>query len=303
MSCSDKRKARAAGAARAWVRRGAAACTVLLASTLAQAAGISASDTPSCYAANKLDIPAPTPEREVFVLLDQTTPLDATLQRSVAENLDRLLQPGTAYSLATFSSFGQGRYLEVLSAGTLERPLPDAARNSIGVKVLRNFDACLQGQQRYVRTQAAQTLQQGLAGISTAYVKSDVMASIREISSRVQQSRAADRILFVVSDMLENSGVSSFYAQRNMRQIDAATELKKAEANGMLASLAGARVFVLGAGLVQDPKAKNGVARDSGVYRDPRAMAALKDFWAQYFQRSQATLEQFGMPALLVPVN
>lgn len=268
---------------------------------MAQAPG--ASSTPSCYAANKLDIATPVPEREVFVLIDQTTPLDATLQRSVAENLDRLLKPGTAYSLGTFSSFGQGRYLEVLSSGALEQPLPKEARSSIGVKVLRNFDACLQGQQKYVRTQAAQSLQQALAGISTTYAKSDVMGSIREMSSRIQQSPAADKIFFLVSDMLENSGVSSFYAQNNMRQINPAAEMKKAETHQMLTNLAGARVFVLGAGLVQDPKAKNGVARDSGVYRDPRSMGALKDFWTQYFQNSQGQLEQFGMPALLVPVN
>lgn len=268
----------------------------------APAAAGGESGIPSCYAANKLEVPAPRPQREVFVLLDQTTPLDDGLKHAVMDNVGRLVQPGTAYAIASFSAFGQGRYLELLSAGALELPLPESVRNSIGVKVLRNFDACLKSQQNYGRMAAATALQKALAGISTGYAKSDVMGSVREMSARVRQSQAQDKILFLVSDMLENSGVSSFYANQNVRKLDVAAEMKKAEASGMLADLAGARVFVLGAGLVQDLNAK-GAGKDSGVYRDPKTMAALKDFWSQYFQGSHGQLVQFGMPALLVPVN
>lgn len=257
---------------------------------------------PSCYTANKLPMAAPAPEREVFILLDQTTPLDAALQKSVVENVAGLIQPGTAYSIATFSSFGQGRYLELLAAGALEVPMPEKARDSIGVKVLRNFDACLVSQQNFVRKTAAAALQQALSGISADYAKSDVMASIKEMSARIKQSPANTKVLFLISDMLENSGVSSFYANRNVRQLNPAAELQKASSSGMLADLDGARVFVLGAGLVQDPQSK-GRARDSGVYRSPQTMNALKDFWTQYFQNSNATLQEFGMPALLVPVQ
>ena len=244
---------------------------------------------PSCYTANKLPMAAPVPEREVFILLDQTTPLDATLQKSVIENVARVLQPGSAYSIATFSSFGQGRYLELLAAGAMEVTLPESARNSIGVKVLRNFDACLVSQQNFVRKTAAAALQQALSGINPDYAKSDVMASVKEMSARIKQSPASSKVLFLVSD-------------RNVRQLNPGAELQKATSASMLADLDGARVFVLGAGLVQDAQSK-GRAQDSGVYRSPQAMNALKDFWNQYFQNSNATLQEFGMPALLVPVQ
>lgn len=277
-------------------------CLLLVAIGTAGAAMASApTDVPSCYAALKMPMPAPSIEREIFVLLDQTTPLDANLQRSVMENVGRLVQPGTAYSIATFSAFGQGRYLELLSAGTLEQGLSESVRNSVGVKLLRSFDTCLVNQQAFARKAAAAALQQAMSGISADYAKSDVLASIKEMSSRVQQSQAPNKIFFLVSDMLENSGVSSFYANRNVRMLKPADEMKKAEAAGMLANLAGSRVFVLGAGLVQDVKSKS--AKDSHIYRDPKVMATLKDFWSQYFERSQARLQEFGMPALVVPVN
>jgi hypothetical protein len=63
----------------------------------------------------------------------------------------------------------------------------------------------------------------------------------------------------------------------------------------------GARVFVLGAGLVQENA--GGKNKDSGVYRNPKTMASLRQFWKMYFEASNAKLLEFGAPALLSPVK
>lgn len=272
------------------------ACAVSLA-PLAHA-GV-ANDIPSCYAANKMPVPPTPPTSEVFVLVDQTTPLDTSLQDAVRENVGRLIKPGSAFVIASFSAFGQGRYMEVLSAGTLESQIDEKVRNGISVKLLRNFDACMGGQLDFGRRTAAAALNKALSGTTADLAKSDVMGSLRELSSRVRQSAAGEKIVFVASDMLENSGVSSFYASNNVRAIDPKTELKKAEATQMLGDFGGARVFVLGAGLVQ----ANGSKRDSGVYRDPKTIVQLRSFWEQYFTASNASLVEFGAPALLKPVQ
>lgn len=260
-----------------------------------------ANDIPSCYAASQVGIPVPATELELFVLIDQTTPLDADLQNSVRENVGRLVQPGSAFVISSFSSFGQGRYLGILTAGTLERPITEKARASTSVKALRNFDICMRGQLDYGRKAAAVALNKALAGSGAELAKSDVMASLKEISGRVAQSTARNKVVFVVSDMLENSGISSFYANRNVRTLDPAVEMKKAETARQLGDFSGARIFVLGAGLVQ--QGGKGNNKDSGVYRDPKAMAALRQFWEQYFTRSNAKLIEFGAPALLNPVK
>lgn len=272
------------------------ACVVSLVSPVFAGVG---NDIPSCYSANKIGV-APQPSAsELFVLIDQTTPLDAALQDAVRENVGRLIKPGSAFVISSFSAFGQGRYMEVLSAGVLESQIDEKTRNGISVKLLRNFDACMNGQLDFGRRTAAMALNKALAGTAADLGKSDVMGSLRELSSRVRQSGARDKIVFVASDMLENSGVSSFYANNNVRAIDAKVELKKAEGAQMLADFGGARVFVMGAGLVQ----QNGGMRDSGVYRDPKTMAQLRAFWGQYFAASKATLVEFGSPALLNPVR
>lgn len=259
-----------------------------------------ANDIPSCYAASKISISAPPPEMELFVLIDQTTPLDASLQDAVYENVGRLVRPGNAFVVASFSSFGQGRYLEVITAGTLESPIVEKARGDIGVKLLRNFDACMTGQLDYGRKAAAAALNKALAGGSVELARSDVMASLKELSGRVRQSTARDKLVFIVSDMLEHSSVSSFYTNQNVRTLNPAAEIRKAEDAQQIGDFDNARIFVLGAGLVQN---KTGGKRDSGVYRTPQTIGALRQFWEQYFSRSKARLIEFGAPALLTPLK
>lgn len=260
-----------------------------------------ANDIPSCYAANKMKIKPPPTEAEVFVLIDQTTPLDPSLQDAVRENVGRLIKAGSAFVIGSFSSFGQGRYLEVLSAGTLEGQIDPKSRDDISVKVLRNFDTCMAGQADFGRKSAAGSLNKALTGTSPELAKSDVMGSLKELSSRVKQSVAKEKIVFLVSDMLENSGISSFYASKNVRAVDPAAELKKAQGSQVVGDFGGARVFVLGAGLVQENA--GGKNKDSGVYRNPKTISLLRQFWEAYFEASNAKLVAFGAPALLSPVQ
>lgn len=256
-------------------------------------------DVPSCYAANpKLGKTAPVASHELFVLIDQTTQLDRTLRQSVLENVGRLIKPGNAFTVATFSSFAQGRYMTIENAGTLETGLSDKERDDVAASALKSFDACMSGQFQFAAKLAANALNKAFEDTSGALVKSDVLASIKELSVRVKASPAKDRIIFMVSDMLENSSISTFYANQNVRKIDPVKEIAAVKAAKMFGDFGGARVFILGAGVVPDEKNS---AR--GIYRDPKAIAALKDFWTEYFKKSGAEVVEFGQPALMIPVQ
>ena len=60
-------------------------------------AGVS-NDLPSCYAANKIEIAKPPLEREIFVLVDQTTIFDDRLKRSIDENIWNNLRPNSGFT-------------------------------------------------------------------------------------------------------------------------------------------------------------------------------------------------------------
>lgn len=268
---------------------------ILLLPIFAQA-GIS-NDIPSCYAANKLPVPA-NAESELFVVIDQTTSFDSKLQSAIRENIGGLIKPGSAFVIADFSSFSQGRYAEVLSAGTLESPIPEKKREDISVKLLNSFDACMHGQAQYGLKVAANALNKSLSGTSSDLAKSDVIASLKEISVRVKQSESKTKIVFIASDMLENSSITSFYSKQSVRQITPEKELKLVTDNQMFGDFGGAKVYVIGAGLLAEDANKT-----KGVYRSPQTMQALSAFWKTWFQKSNATLVEFGQPALLNPIH
>ena len=84
----------------------------------------------------------------------------------------------------------------------------------------------------------------------------------------------------------------------SVRRIDPAKEMKLVLDNQLIADFAGARLYVLGAGLLGDDAKKNKAA-----YRDPKTMQALSSFWKSYFDKSNAQLMEFGQPALLNQVK
>lgn len=248
---------------------------------------------PSCYAANKMEIPTPLPQQEVYILIDETTVLDGNLQNELFSISQTLIKPGVKFTILSFSAFEQGRYLSPKVSGVLESPLSKDVRSSIGVKVLKNLDACMAGQKYYGLSLAAKAEKAVLQAASTDLQKSDVIASLQELSLLTKNSTIQKKIVLVVSDMLENSSISSFYAHENVRHLDPVREMSIVSKEKMLGDFSGADIYVIGAGVIPE-KAK-------AVYRDPKTMAALKNFWSEYFSKSNGNLIEFGMPALLNP--
>lgn len=252
-----------------------------------------ANAVPSCYDA-KLSAPAAPLTIELFVLIDQTTLLDDQLKQSVAEQVRPFLSKGNGFSVLVFSAFTQGKYTQLLTSGQLDHAMPDARRSDVSKPVLGRFDQCITRQSGLAGQAVGSALRSAFAGSSGEIAKSDVLASLKDIAGKVRQSKATDRVVLLVSDMLENSSVSSFYATQSVRKIEPSKEMKLAMDNNLQADFGGARVFVLGAGLLSDD-AKN----NKRSYRDPKTMSALSSFWKTYFEKSNAALIEFGQPALL----
>jgi len=178
-------------------------------------------EVPSCYKANKLDGQMAVPAKEIFVLIDQTTLFDERLQSSVLENTWGYLGLNSAYTIVSFSAFSQGRYTEVISAGAIEPVLAAKERDSISVRLLKTFDACMRGQEAWAKKRAVEAIKKTFASASPALAKSDILAALKDVAARVKASAARDKVLFVVSDMLENSTISSFYASSmKMRAVE-----------------------------------------------------------------------------------
>jgi hypothetical protein len=251
---------------------------------------------PSCY--EQLREYAPRgPAGDLTVVIDQTAYLDKRLRQIVRETVDALVRPGTNVSVAVFSAYLQGRYLDVLASGLVEAPIEARQRDFVSKRDLRQNDQCLADQLAYARQLVARSLDSAFLGIDPGIVRSDILVAMRDLSRRVGESSSDRRMVLLVSDMLENSSISSFYHDNRLRQIDVESELRRVRAAGIKADFTGARVFVIGAGGVSDR------ASDDRSYRDPRAMLSLEDFWRRWFADSRAELVEFGKPTPMIRIG
>jgi hypothetical protein len=251
---------------------------------------------PSCY--DQLREYAPRiPLGDLTVLIDQTAYLDARLRQIVRETVDRLLRPGVNLSIATFSAYLQGRYLDVLVSGLAEAPIDARQRDFVSKRDLRQNEECLSDQLVFARRLAAKSLDAAFEGIDPNIPRSDIFAALRDLSRRVDNAPANARIVIVVSDMLENSSITSFYQAGRLRTIDVSAELRKVAAAGIRADFHEAQVFVIGAGGISERSS------DDRSYRDPHALLALEEFWRRWFAASHAELIEFGKPTPLIRID
>lgn len=268
---------------------------MLLFSTVAMAGNLDAVST--CYN-EKISAQKPITDIEIFVVIDQTTMFDGGLRQSIADNIRPFLKPGNAFSVTQFSAFTQGHYTDVLVSGKLDQVLEKAVRDDVSKPVLNKFDQCMAAQSRLAGQLIGRAMKTAFCGSSSDIAKSDVFASLKDISGKVRQSAAQHKVVLLASDMLENSSITSFYAKQAVRQIDPAKELKLVADNQLFGDFGGARMYVIGAGLLaEDSK------HQKGAYRSTQTMQALSKFWTGYFKRSNAELIEFGQPALLNPIR
>lgn len=252
---------------------------------------------PTCY--NEKMPPQKTIiDTEIFVVIDQTTLFDDGLKQSIADNVRLFLKPGNAFSVTQFSAFTQGHYTDVLLSGKLDPVFAKEARDNVSKSALNKFDRCIAAQLHLAGQLVGGAMRSAFGDSSSDIAKSDIFASLKDISGKVRQSGAQHKVVLLASDMLENSSVSSFYAKQAVRQINPEEELKKVADNQLFGDFGVAKVFVIGAGLLSED-----VKHTKGAYRSTQTMQALSRFWGEYFKKSNAELVEFGQPALLNPVR
>jgi hypothetical protein len=269
--------------------RAAAACLLL---PITAKAGVQ-NDVPSCYQASHITPQNGTYAKLFYVLIDQTVDWNRDLESAIMDNLNRNLTPGTKFVIADFSAFAQGRYLDVLHTGIIESPLPASQIGNTPIQSAKLLNDCLADQRPFAVNMADQAAISALQGSTGSLNNSDIMSALRTVSAAIAADPAPQKLLLLASDALENSAVASFYVHGAIRNIDPARELERAEAAGMLGNFAGARIYVIGAALPPP---------GTDAYESPITLQHLADFWSGYFQKSDATLIDFGEPALLQPV-
>jgi len=253
-------------------------------------------DIPDCYGYAKVtEHRQPGSGRELTVIVDQTIPMPESIQKAAWGQINRFVAPGDRIRLYSFSAFLPNQFMQLRFAGELNQPLEGKVRDSIGMQSLRTFDKCVAEQQAFFRKKFGQTFVSTLREASEEIPRSEIFHSLRDIGDDLARQPADDRVILLLSDMLENSDFGSFYANNRIRDLQPQQELKRVGEKQLFADLQNARVYVAGAGLItKDVKQ---------AYRSGKTMELLQGFWKGYFEGSNASLVAFGSPSLNVDLK
>lgn len=253
-------------------------------------------DIPDCYGYAKVNEHRQAGSgRELTVIVDQTIPMPESIQKAAWGQINRFVAPGDKIRLYSFSAFLPNQFMQLRFAGELNKPLEGKVRDSVGMQSLRTFDKCVVEQQAFFRKKFGQAFVTTLREASEDIPRSEIFHSLRDIGADLARQPADDRVILLISDMLENSDFGSFYANNRIRDLQPQAELQRVGDKQLFADLQGARVYVAGAGLVtKDVKQ---------AYRSGKTMELLQSFWKGYFEGSNASLAAFGSPSLNVDLN
>ncbi len=247
----------------------------------------------NCYRTLDLEAFTPPPQRDVVVALDETTILGEALSEDLKRHLATAFRPGDRISLFAFSGLTRERHLRELLAVEIERVPSAKTQDNMPMRRLRALSACVKDSQRGATAALQTTAVDIFKDASTrSHQTSEIVLSLREVGVRLKASKAPEKVLLLVTDGGEHSGLMSFYKNKDLRVIDAPAALQRVAEQSLLADFGAARIYVLGLGLAVGEQT-----------RDQAVVLSLESFWAGYFKRSNAGAVVIGKPALLVPID
>lgn len=253
-------------------------------------------DIPSCYENLNVDSPSVEAGRDFFVIIDGTFDPDLNLKRSIHNKVHGFMKPNDRISIVSFSSYIGDSYTALQFSGELEPQIPTKDRSSISKKVLKRFDHCMAQQRAFSRGAIDSAIKSSFKLEGVEVPKSEIVANLSHLLEPLLEEGSSggsdnSKIVLIVSDMLENSDITSFYKSGEVRVVDAQIEMDKMKSGGYVSNWQGAKVYVIGAGWVPE--------KYRGKFRGSNVMKSLQNFWKLYFESSNATLIAFGQPELM----
>jgi len=246
----------------------------------------------SCFA--DIDYVKVTPQktkRALYVLVDETVPLTANMKKRVVALLDDWGKPGDMIKIARFSASYRNLYPELVFSEEVEMMPGERFMFNLSYKDKKYVKLCLDEQRNNFKALFQKQLRLSLKNINPKIPKSELFGSLKLLSKQVYLPDVAEeKTVFLITDGIENSTVTSFYAKGKVRTINARKEISKVRRKGMMGYWKKSNVYVYGLGLMPDDKS----------YATPETIQKLIRFWEQYFVESGGKVKAIGSPELLI---
>lgn len=248
----------------------------------------------SCYEQYSIKTGNTQPLRQIYIIIDQTTVFNDAIKENLFEKIKPFFIPGSKITLVKFSTFTDKYYTSIAKETLLDTPLTQELEDDTPILKVKKFKKCIEAQSGDMVSVIPRFIEEIMDDSNATLGQSEILKMLKDVSdSKIQHSKANEKIIFLVSDMLENSSVISFYDNNNIKAISSSVALSKIKSADLLSDFSGAKVYVIGAGMVTNGH-KN---------RSTASIKSLKEFWELYFKASNASLVGFGTPELMEDIE
>lgn len=250
-------------------------------------------DFPSCHGLLDVKTDQQKAQRELFIIVDQTLVFDLESKKKIHQKVHRFMTSGDRVTLITFSAYAADRYASMTLTGQMDLPIPDKERRQISIPKLKKFDNCMNKQKSFIHHTIDVKLKEAFDAASTDLPKTELTGTLANFGANIIAKSTAERkVVLIISDMLENSDVASFYSKGKVVSINVDKAMSKLQETKRLTDWDNADVYVAGAAYVT-----------GGQYRGEKVLRNLRSFWESFFVASKANLKEWGQPELMSDIN
>jgi len=246
----------------------------------------------SCFS----DISYITPEKQVaeralYILVDETAPLSKDMKNKIYSLLSGWGRLGDKVKIARFSASYRGLYPELIYEKQIEQKPNENYMFNLRYKDKKLVVSCLEQQQLQFKQSFSKQIKASLKAVDPKIPKSELMGSLKILSKQIiLNDEAKEKIVLLISDGLENSELTSFYAGGKLRSIKPQKEISVLRRKGMMGYWKNTKIYMYGLGLMPDKK----------QYANPDRINSLKRFWERYFVEGGGRVKAIGTPELLL---
>jgi hypothetical protein len=232
-----------------------------------------------------------TPERALYVFIDQTTPLSKEMRQRVAKLLEGWGKPGDLVKVAQFSANMEGRYPQVVFNRAADKMPSDKFLFQLRWQDKKDMMACLEAQKTEFKEAVKMAVNHSLKDISSKIPRTELLFSLKELSKQViLKDEAKHQVVVLISNGMENSSDMSFYKGKKIKSLPTRKTISKIRRKGLIGHWRGADVYIYGLGVIENKKA----------YVKSDQLKQLRAFWERYFVEGGGKVKAVGMPELLV---
>jgi len=230
-------------------------------------------------------------KRALYILIDETVPLSKSMKSKIAKLLDGWGKQGDKVRIARFSASYRGLYPELVFDEYIEQKPSDQYMFNLHYRDKKAVMKCLEEQQAKFKASFAMQMKSSLNAIDPKIPKSELLGSLKLLSKQlILKDEAEQKVVFLISDGLENSAITSFYGQGKIRSVNPQKEISKIRRQGKIGYWKNTKVYMYGLGLMPDKK----------QYVNPDRINSIKRFWERYFVEGGGRVKEIGTPELLL---